>query len=121
MKEKTEMTMTTETVVRRAYHAAEGNVMDVQGFIDLFRRRRDQRRQAELPRGAAELRSWASSLPTFTGNPSGSRHGKRRRSRALDPGHLHRAVRVAAGLIQGTGAWMWIAHHLLNARVSEEE
>jgi len=25
-----------ETVVRRAYHAAEGNVMDVQGFIDLF-------------------------------------------------------------------------------------
>jgi hypothetical protein len=36
MKEKTEMTMTTETVVRRAYHAAEGNVMDVQGFIDLF-------------------------------------------------------------------------------------
>src|SRR5882724_1226120 len=35
---ETEMTMTTdaETVVRRAYHAAEGNVMDVQGFIDLF-------------------------------------------------------------------------------------
>ena len=35
---KTEMTMTTdvEAVVRRAYHAAEGNVMDVQGFIDLF-------------------------------------------------------------------------------------
>ena len=25
-----------ETVVRRAYHAAEGNVMDVQGYIDLF-------------------------------------------------------------------------------------
>jgi hypothetical protein len=25
-----------ETIVRRAYHAAEGNVMDVQGFIDLF-------------------------------------------------------------------------------------
>ena len=25
-----------ETVVRRAYHAAEGNVMDVQGFVDLF-------------------------------------------------------------------------------------
>jgi hypothetical protein len=38
MKEKTEMTMKTdaETVVRRAYHLAEGNVMDVQGFIDLF-------------------------------------------------------------------------------------
>ena len=38
MKEKTKMTTTTdaETVVRRAYHAAEGNVMDVQGFIDLF-------------------------------------------------------------------------------------
>jgi hypothetical protein len=32
MKEKTEMTMKTdaETVVRRAYHLAEGNVMDVQ-------------------------------------------------------------------------------------------
>jgi hypothetical protein len=31
MKGKTEMTMTTdaETVVRRAYHAAEGNVMDM--------------------------------------------------------------------------------------------
>ncbi|HZS39520.1 MAG TPA: nuclear transport factor 2 family protein [Polyangia bacterium] len=25
-----------ETVVRRAYHAAEGNVMDVQGYMDLF-------------------------------------------------------------------------------------
>jgi hypothetical protein len=38
MKEKTEMTMTTdaETVVRRAHHLAEGNVMDVQGFNDLF-------------------------------------------------------------------------------------
>ena len=38
MKEKTEMTMKTdaETVVRRACHLAEGNVMDVQGFIDLF-------------------------------------------------------------------------------------
>jgi len=32
------MTMITnaEKLVRRAYHAAEGNVMDVQGFIDLF-------------------------------------------------------------------------------------
>jgi hypothetical protein len=31
------MTVTTdaETIVRRAYYAAEGNVMDVQGFIDL--------------------------------------------------------------------------------------
>jgi ketosteroid isomerase-like protein len=25
-----------EAVVRRAYHAAEGNVLDVQGFMDLF-------------------------------------------------------------------------------------
>ena len=25
-----------EAVVRRAYHAAEGSVMDVQGFVDLF-------------------------------------------------------------------------------------
>jgi hypothetical protein len=32
------MTMITnaENLVRRAYHAAEGNVMDVQGFIELF-------------------------------------------------------------------------------------
>jgi|SRR5215813_1862088 len=32
------MTVTTnaETIVRRAYRAAEGNVMDVRGFIDLF-------------------------------------------------------------------------------------
>jgi hypothetical protein len=38
MKEKTKVTMTTdpETIVRRAYHAAEGNVMDVQGFVKLF-------------------------------------------------------------------------------------
>ena len=38
MRNETEMTVTTdaETIVRRAYHAAEGNVMDVQGFIDVF-------------------------------------------------------------------------------------
>src|SRR5712692_2195504 len=30
------MTTDAETVVRRAYHAAEGNVMNVQRFIDLF-------------------------------------------------------------------------------------
>ena len=30
------MATNAETVVRRAYHAAEGNVMDVQGYIDLF-------------------------------------------------------------------------------------
>ena len=32
-----EMTMTdAETLVRRAYHFAEGNVMDVKAFVDLF-------------------------------------------------------------------------------------
>jgi hypothetical protein len=33
-----EMTVTpdTEALVRRAYHLAEGDVLDVQGFIDLF-------------------------------------------------------------------------------------
>jgi len=30
------MTTDAETVVRRAYHAAEGNVLDIQGFKDLF-------------------------------------------------------------------------------------
>ena len=30
------MTIDAEALVRRAYHLAEGNVMDVQGFIDLF-------------------------------------------------------------------------------------
>ena len=30
------MTTNAETVVRRAYHVAEGSVMDVPGFIDLF-------------------------------------------------------------------------------------
>src|SRR6266536_162759 len=30
------MTTDAETVVRAAYHAAEGDVLDVQGFIDLF-------------------------------------------------------------------------------------
>jgi ketosteroid isomerase-like protein len=38
LNDESEVTMTTdaETIVRRAHHAAEGNVMDVQGFIDLF-------------------------------------------------------------------------------------
>ena len=30
------MTTGTEALVRRAYHMAEGDVLDVQGFIDLF-------------------------------------------------------------------------------------
>ena len=30
------MTADAETVVRQAYHAAQGNVLDVQGFVDLF-------------------------------------------------------------------------------------
>jgi ketosteroid isomerase-like protein len=30
------MTTDSEAIVRHAYHTAEGNVMDVQGFIDLF-------------------------------------------------------------------------------------
>lgn len=30
------MTAAAETVVRQAYHAAQGNVLDVQGFMDLF-------------------------------------------------------------------------------------
>ena len=30
------MTSDAEAIVRQAYHPAEGNVMDVQGFIDLF-------------------------------------------------------------------------------------
>ena len=30
------MTTDTETLVRRAYHFAQGDVLDIQGFIDLF-------------------------------------------------------------------------------------
>jgi hypothetical protein len=30
------MTTGTEAFVRRAYHLAEGDVLDVRGFIDLF-------------------------------------------------------------------------------------
>jgi len=30
------MTTDTEALVRRAYHLAEGDVLDIQGFIDLF-------------------------------------------------------------------------------------
>src|SRR5258708_1028123 len=30
------MTTDTEALVRRAYHLAEGDVLDVQGFVDLF-------------------------------------------------------------------------------------
>jgi ketosteroid isomerase-like protein len=30
------MTTDAEAIVRRAYHTAEGSVMDVQGFVDLF-------------------------------------------------------------------------------------
>ena len=33
--EKT-VTTDTEALVRRAYHVAEGDVLDTQGFIDLF-------------------------------------------------------------------------------------
>ena len=36
MNSKMIMATDADTIVRRAYHAAEGNVMDVQGFIDLF-------------------------------------------------------------------------------------
>jgi hypothetical protein len=30
------MTTDSEAIVRHAYHAAEGNVMDVNGFVNLF-------------------------------------------------------------------------------------
>ena len=30
------MTTCTQVLVRRAYHMAEGDVLDVRGFIDLF-------------------------------------------------------------------------------------
>jgi hypothetical protein len=30
------MTTSAETIARRAHHAAEGKVADVQGYIDLF-------------------------------------------------------------------------------------
>ena len=32
----TQMTTNAEAIVRHAYHTAEGNIMDIQGFMDLF-------------------------------------------------------------------------------------
>jgi hypothetical protein len=68
------MTMTTdaETIVRRAYHAAEGNVMDVQGFIDLFADDGVFNAVGQKSFRGKHLgdrwSSWASWLPTLTGN-----------------------------------------------------
>jgi hypothetical protein len=55
-----EMTMTTdaETLVRRAYQLAEGNVMDVQGFVDLFA-------------DDGEINAGTSLLSKITGLPTG--------------------------------------------------
>ena len=104
MKEKAVKTMTSdaETIVRRAYHAAEGNVMDVQGFIDLFaddgviHAGQKSFRGEELPYVVVFMGKLAPDVHREL--QLGSRHGKRRRGRTVDPGHLHRAIRVAGRL-----------------------
>ena len=68
------MTTDAETVVRRAYDVAEGSVMDVPGFIDLFtddgviHAGLNTYRGKDLGHIVVFMGSW---LPTFTGNSIG--------------------------------------------------
>jgi hypothetical protein len=74
------VTTDTETVVRRAYYLAEGDVLDVQGFIDLFTEDGVFNGIGGVP-GQESYRvsnwamwssGWASLFPTFTGSCTGS-------------------------------------------------
>src|SRR6266545_4194005 len=100
-----EMTVTTDTeaLVRRAYHLAEGDVLDVQGFIDLFAEDGvfngiggvSGQRATGVSNWAMWSSGWATCFPTFTGAAPGQRARGRRRDRGVDQGHLPRAVRDA--------------------------
>lgn len=77
------MTVTTdpEALVRRAYHLAEGDALDVQGFIDLF----------------AE-----DGVVNGIGDVSGQCSGTSSRS-SCRSGHLPRPFETPAGVIHQTG------------------
>jgi|SRR5215472_3254072 len=94
------MTTDAEALVRRAYHLAEGNVMDVQGFIDLFA---DDGVLNAVGQESYCGEHLGDSI-VFTGKLAPDVHrelhrvhvmGERRCGRAVDPGHLHRAIRDA--------------------------
>src|SRR6266498_5096652 len=100
-----EMTVTTDTeaLVRRAYHLAEGDVLDVQGFIDLFAEDGvfngiggvSGQRATGVSNWAMWSSGWATCFPTFTGGCTGSTcSGTSSRSRCRS-GAPPRAVRDA--------------------------
>ena len=70
------MTYDNEAIVRHAYHLAEGDVLDAQGFIDLFAEDGvlngiggvRARRACGVSNWAMWSSGWASCFPTFTGN-----------------------------------------------------
>ena len=79
------MTVTTgtEALVRRAYHLAEGDVLDVQGFIDLRRARRGT--------GVSNWAMWSSGWASCS-----------RRSPGAAPGHVLGDVVAIEVSIRGT-------------------
>jgi hypothetical protein len=95
------MTVTTdaETIVRRVYHAAEGNVMDVQGFIDLFADDGVFNAVGQQSFRGEHLGDPVVLMGKLAPDVHRELHRvnvmERRSDRALDPGHLHRVVRDA--------------------------
>jgi hypothetical protein len=90
--------------VRRAYHLAEGDAPDVQGFIDLFAEEGvlngiDGVSGQESYRGEqlGDVVVWMGKLfpRRSPGAAPGQRARGRRRDRGVDQGHLPRAVRDA--------------------------
>ena len=84
------MTTDTEALVRRAYHLAEGDVLDVQRFIDLFTEDGVfngiggvclARRATGVSNWAMCSSGWANSFPTFNAQtipPKERAHRERR-------------------------------------------
>src|SRR6266540_2573646 len=100
-----EMTVTTDTeaLVRRAYHLAEGDVLDVHEFIDLFAEDGvfngiggvSGQRATGVSNWAMWSSGWATCFPTFTGSCTGSTCSGTSsrsscRSRAPSSGHSRR-------------------------------
>jgi len=97
------MTTDTEALVRRAYHFAEGNVLDARGFIDLFAEDGvfngiggvSGPESYRVSNWAMWSSLWASSFPTFTGSCTGSTCSGTSSRSSCRSGHLPRAVRDA--------------------------
>ena len=98
------MTTDTEALVRRAYHLAEGDVLDVQGFIDLFAEDGVFNGIGGVSGQESYRGEQLGDVVVFMGKflPDVHRElhrvnvlGGRRRDRGVDQGHLPRAVRDA--------------------------